>query len=319
MDFRPRTRLALMTLVGSWILVAATANSGQRLEQILQKKLLVNKPTVGSSSSQTPYRPQAVSPFAQVDANQDGNWAATFQPAGLDGGTLRALLMYQGSLIAAGDFNLLDHNVSEKIVRWDGTSWKPFTVGSGKGMNYSVSALAEYGGYLIAGGTFTTVDGNSYPYIAKWNGGSWSAIDATRALNGEVLALAVYNGKLYAGGAFTQIGGVAKAHIACWDSSSGWSAVGSGTDGSVKSLSVFSGKLFVGGSFSTAGGNAMSTMTGYGNIGTWNDTTWAKVGNGVYGEVLCFGQLGGDLYLGGSFDSLGSAVPPGSVARKIAK
>ena len=99
-------------------------------------------------------------------ANNIARWdGATWSPLGSGiNGTVEALTVYSGELIAGGGFTTAGGTEANKIARWDGTNWSPL----GSGMNSSVSALTEYNGELIAGGYFTTAGGQVSAYWARW-------------------------------------------------------------------------------------------------------------------------------------------------------
>ena len=70
-------------------------------------------------------------------------------------GNCYALCVYDGKLIAGGDFQISGCTWAANIASWDGSSWSPL----GAGMNSPVYALAVYDNKLIAGGFFTTAGG----------------------------------------------------------------------------------------------------------------------------------------------------------------
>lgn len=82
----------------------------------------------------------------------------------------------------------------------------------------------------------------------------------------------------------------------------------------VNSIVTYNGELYAGGVFDSAGGVAVN------RIAKWNGTSWSSVGGGVIlsggpnGHVRTMIVYGGELYVGGYFDSAGSIA-----ARNIAK
>ena len=64
---------------------------------------------------------------------------------------VHALMVYNGELIAGGEFTTAGGTEANCIARWDGTTWSPLD----SGMNGEVFALTVYDGELIAGGRFT--------------------------------------------------------------------------------------------------------------------------------------------------------------------
>ena len=218
------------------------------------------------------------------------------------------------ALYAGGAFTNSAGGVSNRIARWNGSSWSPL----GSGMNSYVYALAVFddgsgtGPALYAGGSFLLAGGVDAMGIASWDGASWSAVGG--GMVGYVYALAVYDDgtgpALYAGGYLLAAGGVGVSGIAKWDGQS-WSPVGGGVTGQIYALTVFddgmgSGPaLFAGGDFANAGGVAAN------NIAKWDGSRWSPLGDGVEYRVnalAVFDEGSGDgaaLFVGGAFSSAG--------------
>ena len=110
---------------------------------------------------------------------------------------VRALTVYNNTLVAGGSFMSAGGNFAYRIAKWDGSSW----AGLGLGFNNDVRAVTVYNGRLIAAGNFTYSGGSAVNRIAKWNGTSWLPLGT--GMNGNILALTVYNNELVAAGQFT--------------------------------------------------------------------------------------------------------------------
>jgi len=114
-------------------------------------------------------------------------------------GSCNALCVYDGKLIAAGNFQVAGCTLATNIASWDGSSWSP--LGSVMWGGYPgpyVSTLAVYDNKLIAGGAFTTAGGVDANKIASWDGSSWSPLGSGMGggfLYTYVRALAVYDNK----------------------------------------------------------------------------------------------------------------------------
>ncbi len=146
--------------------------------------------------------------------------------------------------------------------------------------------------------------------IAKWDTATekWSPL-GSGVTGGYVTAILIHStGDVYVGGTFTHAGGKLVNHIAKW-SSSGWSALGSGTnigtDKTVASLAtdptdLSNRYLYVGGDFTYAGGVKTSSRVARWDI---NTSTWKKVGgsltNGYVNSLVV--DKTGQLYIGGYF------------------
>ena len=100
-----------------------------------------------------------------------------------------------------------------------------------------------------------------------------------------------------------------------------WSTLGEGIanvsyygEAWVNAIITYNGEVYAGGVFDTAGGVAVN------RIAKWNGTSWSSVGSGVIlnggpnGHVRTMIVYGGELYVGGFFDSAG-----GIAANNIAK
>ena len=122
------------------------------------------------------------------------------------------LILPNGDIVAAGDFEETGGAPGNAIARWNGTQWLPF----GTGIVGDVFALTRAAnGDIIAGGTFTSAGGVPVNNIARWNSTSWSALgDGVR---NSVYALATHpSGEILVGGAFARAGGKVSAHFARW-------------------------------------------------------------------------------------------------------
>ena len=84
---------------------------------------------------------------------------------GLTGGSygVMATTVYNGQLIASGDFSFAGQTALHGIGRWDGTAWQPMGVSL---LVTAIITLTVYNGDLIAGGLF---NGVGSPNIARWD------------------------------------------------------------------------------------------------------------------------------------------------------
>lgn len=258
--------------------------------------------------------------------------SAQWQPM-MDGfdGNVHALVVFEGNLIAGGQFVQSGNQIVNRVARWNGSSWEPMHTG----MNGPVYALAVHNGVLVAGGDFTNASGSAALRIASWNGVFWQPMDPStlpvcRALtvfNGElyagcdtgaihkwtgsawpqvsqlpdrVNALIVFEGELIAGGQFLDIGGTGSG-VSRWNGNA-WQSLGGGMSGSswwVYDLTVFNGELIAGGSFTFAGGQNAN------RIARWNGTTWQPLGIGMENTVYALASDAIHLYVGGDFTIAG--------------
>ncbi len=277
-----------------------------------------------------------------VTANYIARWnGSSWSSLGSGGGngvdfTVRALAARGGELYVGGYFTQANVGgpalTTNRIARWNGSSWSPVGSGAGNGLNASVLALEFLGEDLYAGGSFAQANVGgavvNVSRIARWNGSTWSAVGSGGSgVNAAVHALAALNGQLYVGGGFTQANVGAAAinanRIARW-SGSGWSSLGSGGGNGVNDIvwafAVLDGQLYAGGEFTQA--NVGATPVTANRIARWSGGNWASLGsgggNGVDGTVFTLAALGGELYAGGAFTQAnlgGAAVTANRIAR----
>ncbi len=211
---------------------------------------------------------------------------------------VRALIMYDGNLIAGGSGYFVSHggDTANYIASWNGIDWSSL----GSRPNETVKALTLHNGNLIAGGWFSVIGGTYANYIGLWDGNTWSALGS--GLNNGVHALTGYQDDLIAGGEFTSAGGRSVANIAKWYFLSWYGLTAGGVNGQVNALTVHDGNLIVAGQFTMAGGTPAS------NIASWNGYSWSAVSSGTNGYINALAVYGGNLIAGGYFTSAGGVT-----------
>ena len=228
----------------------------------------------------------AVKIYAQpLDWAGLGNYSSGFGT----NGSVYALAVYNGDLIAAGSFSSAAGVSVSNIAAWNGSSWAPL----GSGLNDTAYALAVYNGYLYAGGYFTQAGGVSANYIARWNGSVWQPLGP--GMNDEVDALTVWNSMLIMGGKFSSFG----QNICAYDGSN-WFQMGSGTDDDVLALTVYTGNLVAAGRFEHAGGISAS------KIARWNGSAWSSLSPNTDERIHALGLYNNSILVaGGRFTTIG--------------
>ncbi|HLP85345.1 MAG TPA: hypothetical protein VK157_13430 [Phycisphaerales bacterium] len=201
-----------------------------------------------------------------------------FSPT-LTAGGVYAMVVHNGQLTVAGNFNSMHGTPALSVATWNGTDWQAM----GAGFNGSVNAMAVYNGELYAGGAFTQSGSTPTLRLAKWNGTAWVAVGGgmTSAFTPAVYALAAINNRLYVGGYFQQAGGVAATNLAAWNGST-WSAVGNPshpvrTLATYSNATVGSARLFIGGDFFTINGQS-ATSTAVLRFDPVNGDSWSTYG-----------------------------------------
>ena len=218
------------------------------------------------------------------------------------GGQVRALTVYDGQLVAGGNFDSAGGAPAGNIAAWDGSSWSPL----GSGTDGQVYALTVYDGQLTAGGNFDSAGGVSAEHIAVWDGSSWSPLapGLDGMLNDYVNVLTVQDGQLLVGGRFGMAGWVIGTRgVAVWDGSS-WSPLGSGMDYEVHALTVYNGQLMAGGDFFNAGGAGIKYAA------AWDGSSWQPLGSGTNWPVVAWTLYNGQLIAGGDFYTAGGISAP---------
>lgn len=185
-----------------------------------------------------------------------------------DPGTVYAVAVHQGSLFAAGDFQLAGGIAANRIARWTGTAWQALQ----NGVDGTVWALASVGDDLYVAGDFVTASGLTVNRIARWDGDAWHPLSSAGGvgLSARAVALLPTPDGLVVGGAFTSAGGVNVGRIARWNGVE-WQAIGNlpgpvNADGIV----MLDGVLHVAHRTSTGGYSKQ-------RISRWNDPIWVAV------------------------------------------
>ena len=226
--------------------------------------------------------------FGHVASWDGSNWLPL---GGEFHGSVNALCVYDGRLIAGGGFDSAGGVAASSIASWDGSNWSPMASGT----SGNVLALAIYDHKLIAAGEFYWAGGVPVSRIASWDGYNWSPLES--GMDGTVCALTVYEGKLVAGGNFTTAGGTSASGIASWDGST-WSPLGCRTLGGygtrVTALGVYDNRL-------------LASLPGY--VTYWNGSDWSPIGEMNDGaSARAFSAYNNKLVAGGDFVRVGGKV-----------
>ncbi len=225
------------------------------------------------------------------------------------------------ALYAAGELTHAGGVFTNRVARWNGSSWSPL----GQGMLGQLVALrtATVAGTqrLYAAGSFTIAGTTPMNNVGAWDGNTWSALGSGFPFGG-VRALHTHDEGggtlLYAGGEFTTAGGANARGIARWDGTF-WFSLGTGVSGGgarVEAMTTFDdgtgSVLIAGGSFTAAGGHPAF------NVARWDGNSWSMLGGGVTGIVRALAVFddgsGAALYVAGSLTAAGG-IPASGIAR----
>ena len=246
--------------------------------------------------------------FSGVAATWDGTaWTPLGQDEGRLSVSVNALVVYDGALVAGGDFTLAGSYGASRTAHFNGVGWKPL----GYGVAGTVRAAAVYGGELIVGGEFAyTAAGERAEGLARWDGSAWTGW--TAGVNGNVHAMIQHDGALLAAiNVYADL-----ATIRAWDGA-GWTELGTQLDGPVYALAAYGdGLLVAGGGFLTAGNGAVLVNS----IAQWNGTDWSSLAGGLLyptrtAQVYSLAVYQGDLIAGGQFHYSPERGPLHGVAR----
>jgi hypothetical protein len=205
------------------------------------------------------------------------------------------LTVFNGELIAIGDFWSAGGISARNIARWNGSSWSPLAGGlsmfapQDQASGYCV---AVHDSALYAGGFFQVAGATAATNIARWDGASWSALGS--GTNGPVWCMTSFGTELAVGGQFEQAGGQTTGGIARWDGGA-WSPYGGTQFFNCFVLLPYAGQLMAG-----TGGFSQN------NLYSWNGANWTPLGGGLNESAFALAIYNGQLIAGGAFDTAGS-------------
>lgn len=111
------------------------------------------------------------------------------------------LVLPNGDLVVAGEFDFAGGNPATDVARWDGTNWHAYGSVVIEGSVEQLHRLPN--GDLLAGGQFLIA--GQFPNLIRWDGTSWSVV--SDIASGAVVAIATDDaGQIYAGGRFSANG-----------------------------------------------------------------------------------------------------------------
>jgi len=251
------------------------------------------------------YRIEPQADFAMISIARYGGNRWEILPGRIPWGSLSTIAIARGGeVVVGGRFARIDSLIASNIARWDGAGWSPLKIEGRRydGLGMIVTGAARNGTDLYVCGYEATNAGDRIGRVMRWDGERWTSV--SNGLIGVVSVLATGpDGRLYAGGEFSDPNEPSIRNMA-WLDGERWRGVGGGVDRPVSALAADEQGVVVGGS--GVGGN--------GYVRTWDGTDWETIAEHVHGKVLALRRWHGDLYVGGSFDSV-----DGLSARAIAR
>jgi trimeric autotransporter adhesin len=262
--------------------------------------------------------------------NRIARWdGASWQPLGPAenpgmNGDVNNVIVYNGELIAVGNFTTAGGVPANRIARWNpegSGQWQPLDP---IGLNASAFGLAVLDdGDLYVSGNFTLAGGvPNTRGVARWDGANWHPVGGGALF--AVRTLGVYQNEIIAGGAFNVVlEGQSVRGLARLDTASQtWTVMEGGFDPSGGASG------FVVHDFGGGAGDELVVVGSYYKVGNrramgiarWSDATqkWDRFGPGFDWNPWRFTTYRGDLIAGGSFYSAGNVEARG-VARRDSK
>ncbi|MCX7929955.1 MAG: hypothetical protein N2663_04475 [Chlorobi bacterium] len=216
--------------------------------------------------------------------------------------------LWDGSLIAGGDFVRSGNQTVRYLARWNGTGWEELGPPDG----IVTAALVADGRLYISGG-FEKIGSKDILLLAWWDGSSWYPMGGDQ-INGTAMALARFGDGILAGGSFDVplsedfiLRGIAVWNGWTWLSVGG--SRGNGLDGDVLDLlSDGSGGIYAIGTFTKAGPVASPRMARF------TGSRWqAVVGIPFHQQQRLFHRLApyrdGSIAIAAVFNLNGQATP----------
>lgn len=247
-----------------------------------------------------------------VAAHSIAKWNGTSWSALGDGITgeyppyvqVNAMIVYNGALYVAGEFDSAGGIFVSSIAKWDGTSWSPLASGianSHISLQESIFSLGVNNGTLYASGSFKSAGAITVNNVAAWNGTTWSALGAGFDSAG-VTALTSYQGDLYAAVAQGPYYYIKKWNGSVWTNVVG--GPGNNYYGFVYAFFPFNGNLLATGQMNVTV-NSTPLNTG---IAQWNGSSWSELSAlaGDSGAIDPLAIYNTHLYAGGGFTHIGN-------------
>jgi hypothetical protein len=226
-------------------------------------------------------------------------------------------VVFNGELIAAGQFSSAGGAPAHNIAAWNGAVWRPLGAGLDGALpaNLPVHALCVFQDALIAGGSFRSSGSTPITSVARWDGAAWAPLgpDPPSGLY-FVRALGIYQGRLVIGGSSIRAfwHGQSLGDVVLWDGAV-WSGLPPIGAQNVRSFAAYRGRLYAGGEL--WGFGAFS-----GGSAVFDGKVWVPLGltlgpnpldNGPFGLVDAMLEHDGDLHVAGWFTMAAGRVSAG--------
>ncbi|MBI4945623.1 MAG: T9SS type A sorting domain-containing protein [Bacteroidetes bacterium] len=217
-------------------------------------------------------------------------------------GVINAVAVYKGELYVGGNFTQINGQPFGRIAKWNGSQWT--NVGGSFYGDNAVDCMTVFNNELYVGGHVSLPNvSNNYYNCVRWNGTKWDSVGGKFGPNWVIsLCADTINNKLYIGGGITYAGTVPVWSVAQWDGTNLSSPGGFGITDGAYTMAMYNNELYVG-----------SLAFRDTNFAKYNGNNWIPLKVNHNGGVNALGVYNGNLYAGGSFDSIG-----GIAAKNIA-
>ncbi|OQB69941.1 MAG: Fibronectin type III domain protein [Spirochaetes bacterium ADurb.Bin133] len=222
-------------------------------------------------------------------------------------GEVYTLAVSGNNVYVGGYFTSIGGKARNRIAAIDittglATDWNP-------NADRAVRALAVSGSNVYVGGYFTSIGGKARNRIAAIDITTGLATDWNPNASYYVYTLAASGSNVYVGGDFTTIGGKSRNYIAAIDITTGlatdWNPDASGDYyAHVYTLAVSGSNVYVGGNFDSIGGKSRRNIAAI-DITTGLATDWDPNASGDHAYVNTLAVSGSNVYVGGSFITIG--------------
>ena len=216
-------------------------------------------------------------------------------------GNVRALLSFDGGLVACGNFDI---DGGRCAAFWDGAAWSALGAPFGNPANIvppTLTLLGSYQDQLFIGGGFRQANHSAMNRLALWDGSAWvpfaspSHLGHYGGLDWSPYGLGTFAGSLVAGGPFDFGFDSALNGVGEFDGDA-WKPLGAGLPDRFDSIYCFEeldGELVAGGTFAEI--DSVPAL----NVAAWNGTGWHALGAGLPFACRALRLVGSTLFAAG--------------------
>jgi hypothetical protein len=195
-------------------------------------------------------------PLGGVYRWNGSRWETVGLAQGGDFPGVNAMAVFQGKLVAGGDFDHIGGIPAQAIAAWDGNHWAAIDPAP---LLEGIRDLVIHDTDLIAAASVT--QGSE---VLRYDGKSWIELGVIRS----VVRLGNVEGQLFAGGWLYQPGWDMRPNgVARWDGHE-WKRLGSGTNEIVREFLSHDGHVYMAGWFTQAGGKSSFGMARWDGLST---------------------------------------------------